>query len=302
MHALDYLRSHDLALPNLAKFALALAIIVGVPPLSRWARLPAVVGLLLSGVILGPHVFNVFGTNAPIAGFLGELGKLLLMFFAGLEIDLAQFRQAQRKTMTFGLLTTLLPLLLGIAVEFLLGLEPLTAVVLGSLLASHTLLGLSIIRGLGAGSLKPITVTVGATVVSDTLSLIVFAVCLSTFQSGFSVAGLALQIIEIVIFVPLILFGLSRAGAFVLRKIEAYEDAYFIVMLAIIAIAGASGAAYQPAGDCRRLPRRPGGQRSGARQAREGKAGVHRKHLLHPDLLHRHGVPDRSAHLHRQHL
>jgi Kef-type K+ transport system membrane component KefB len=238
MHALDYLRSHDLALPNLAKFALALAIIVGVPPLSRWARLPAVVGLLLSGVILGPHVFNVFGTNAPIAGFLGELGKLLLMFFAGLEIDLAQFRQAQRKTMTFGLLTTLLPLLLGIAVGFLLGLEPLTAVVLGSLLASHTLLGLSIIRGLGAGSLKPITVTVGATVVSDTLSLIVFAVCLSTFQSGFSVAGLALQIIEIVIFVPLILFGLSRAGAFVLRKIEAYEDAYFIVMLAIIAIAG----------------------------------------------------------------
>jgi Kef-type K+ transport system membrane component KefB len=66
----------------------------------------------------------------------------------------------------------------------------------------------------------------------------VFAVCLSTFQSGFSVAGLALQIIEIAIFVPLILFGLSRAGAYVLRKIEAYEDAYFIVMLAIIAIAG----------------------------------------------------------------
>ena len=74
----------------MAKFALALAIIVGVPPLSRWARLPAVVGLLLSGVILGPHVFNVFGTNAPIAGFLGELGKLLLMFFAGLEIELKE--------------------------------------------------------------------------------------------------------------------------------------------------------------------------------------------------------------------
>lgn len=238
MHPFELLRSHAVLLPNLAKFAIALAIIIGVPPLSRKARLPVVVGLLLCGVIVGPHVLNVFGESRPIADFFAELGKLLLMFFAGLEIDLERFRQARRKTMIFGLLTTSLPLLLGTLVGLLLGYGWIAAVVLGSLLASHTLLGLSIIRGLGADSLEPVTVTVGATVVSDTLSLIVFAVCLPTFQSGFSVTGLSEQLIEIAIFVPLILFGLSRAGAYLLAKVEDNEDAYFILMLAIVAIAG----------------------------------------------------------------
>ncbi len=64
--------------------------------------------------ILGPHVLNIFGgENRPVADFFAELGKLLLMFFAGLEIDVARFRQARRKTMIFGLLTTSPPLLLG---------------------------------------------------------------------------------------------------------------------------------------------------------------------------------------------
>lgn len=238
MHPLEFLRSHAVSLPDLVKFSIALAIIFGVPSLSRRVRLPPVVGLLLSGVILGPYCLDVFGMNRPIADFFADLGKLLLMFFAGLEIDLTRFRQAQRKTMIFGLLTTMMPLILGTGVGFLLGYGMLTAIVLGSLLASHTLLGNNIIRELGASRLEPMTVTVGATVVSDTLSLIVFAVCLSTFQSGFSVTGLAIQLVEIAIFVPLILFGLSRVGAYLLRQVENNEDAYFILMLAIVVVAG----------------------------------------------------------------
>lgn len=185
MDFLANLRADDLALPSLAKFAVSLAIIVGVPPLTRRARLPAVVGLLLAGAILGPHGVDMIGQNRPVADFLAEIGKLLLMFFAGLEIDLLQFRQAGRKTAIFGLLTTLLPQIFGTVVGLMLGYGPLAAVVLGSLLASHTLLGSSIVARLGASRLEPITVTVGATVISDTLSLIIFAVCLSTYQSGF---------------------------------------------------------------------------------------------------------------------
>src|SRR5271157_1760754 len=71
--------------PSLARFAIGMAIIVGVPALCRRVGLPAVVGLLLSGVVLGPHVLGLFGEHAPIADFFAELGKLLLMFFAGLD-------------------------------------------------------------------------------------------------------------------------------------------------------------------------------------------------------------------------
>jgi Kef-type K+ transport system membrane component KefB len=72
---------------------------------------------------------------------------------------------------------------------------------------------------------------------SDTLSLIVFAICASTFKSGFSASTLAVQLVEIAVFVPLILIGLSRLGAYILKKVENDEDSYFIVMLAILAVA-----------------------------------------------------------------
>jgi Kef-type K+ transport system membrane component KefB len=238
MEVLEWIRSHALALPQLAKFALAMAIIVGVPPLSRRVRLPAVVGLLLSGVVIGPHVLGIFPVHPDVADFFADLGKLLLMFFAGLEIDLALFRQARTRSIMFGLITTSIPLALGTGVGLWFGYQPITAIVLGSLLASHTLLALPIITRLGETRLEPVTVTVGATVMSDTLSLIVYAICAGIYHSGFSVLNLGVQLIEIAIFVPLVLFGLSRLGAYLLKKVENDEDSYFILMLCIMVVAG----------------------------------------------------------------
>jgi Kef-type K+ transport system membrane component KefB len=106
MEVIEWMRSHGLALPQLAKFALAMAVIVGVPQLSRRVHLPPVVGLLLSGVVMGPHVLGIFAAHPAVADFFAELGKLLLMFFAGLEIDLNLFRRARGKSIAFGLLTT----------------------------------------------------------------------------------------------------------------------------------------------------------------------------------------------------
>ena len=241
MELLEWIRSHALALPNLAKFALGMAIIVGVPPLSRKIRLPGIVGLLLCGVLIGPHVFGVFPVNAPIADFFADLGKLLLMFFAGLEIDLALFRRARTRSVTFGFITTSIPLAMGAGVGLWFGYSTVAAVVLGSLLASHTLLALPIITKLGATRLEPVTVTVGATVMSDTLSLIVFAICAGIYHSGFSAFNLGVQLIEIAVFILVVLFGLSRLGAYLLKKSENDEDAYFVLMLAIMAVASFLG-------------------------------------------------------------
>jgi Kef-type K+ transport system membrane component KefB len=238
MQALVFLRAHALALPLLAKFAIAMALIAGIPPIARRAHFPVVVGLLLTGIAIGPNGLDVAGNIRPVSEFFADLGRLLLMFFAGLEIDLILFRQARRKTTVFGLWTTIIPQLFGTAVGFFFGYKTVAAIVLGSLLASHTLLGLQIVRDLGLGKREPITVTVGATVISDTLSLIAFAICVPTWENGFSATGLAVQLIEIAIFVPLILLGLSRVGAYFLRQVEDNEDAYFVVMLAILAVAG----------------------------------------------------------------
>jgi Kef-type K+ transport system membrane component KefB len=109
---------------------------------------------------------------------------------------------------------------------------------IGSLLASHTLLAAPIVNQLGANRLEPVAVTFGATVVSDTLSLVIFAICLSTYVSGFSLLQLVVQIAEIVVVVPLILFGLGGVGAYLLRQAEHQEDAYFVLLFGMMAAAG----------------------------------------------------------------
>jgi Kef-type K+ transport system membrane component KefB len=118
------------------------------------------------------------------------------------------------------------------------GYAMIPAVVIGSLLSSHTLLALPIVTRFGALGLEPVVVTIGATLVADTLSLVVFGICVSIYTTGFSLSGLTLQIIEVAIFVPFVLIGVSRAGAWLLNKLHHSPEAYFVTMLGIMAVSG----------------------------------------------------------------
>ncbi|WP_299065092.1 cation:proton antiporter [Accumulibacter sp.] len=236
MWLLDYLRKAVAVLPTLASFAVCMMLIVSIPRLSRRVHLPEAVGLLVAGMLFGPHVLDIFSHEHPVLKFFAEVGALLLMFFAGLELDLTLFRQKIFRALSFGVITTSLPLLLGTLATLWLGYELLPAIVVGSLIASHTMLGSTIIARLGARNLEPMVVTFGATMVSDTLSLLVFAACLPLYASGFSVAGIAIQVIEIAIFIPLVLLGLGRGGAWLLRRVENDEETYFMLMFGILAV------------------------------------------------------------------
>ena len=236
MSFLEYLHKAVEVLPVLARFALCMMLIVIIPRVSRRIHLPEAVGLLLAGVLFGPHVLDIFPQQHPVLQFFSEVGMLLLMFFAGLELNLTLFRQKIFRSLGFGVVTTSVPLLLGTLVTFWLGYELLPAIVVGSLLASHTMLGSTIVARLGARSLEPMVVVTGATMVSDTLALLVFAVCVPLYASGFSASGITIQVIEIVVFVPLVLFGLGRAGEYLLRRVEDEEETYFILMFGILAL------------------------------------------------------------------
>jgi Kef-type K+ transport system membrane component KefB len=238
MEWLDAFRSHAVALPNLAKFAIVMAIIACVTPLARRIRLPALVGLVAFGVLLGPYALEIAPRNHAIVQFFGDLGRLLLMFGAGLEIDINLFRKVQTRSIVFGVITTIVPQVLGTAFGLAFGYHIIPAIVIGSLLASHTLLAMPIITRYGAIGSEPVVVAIGATMVSDTLSLIVFGICVSTYSAGFSPSGLAVQIVEVAIFVPLIMIGVSRAGAWILNKLQNHEEGYFVTMLGIMAVSG----------------------------------------------------------------
>jgi Kef-type K+ transport system membrane component KefB len=238
MEWLDAFRSHAHALPNLVKFAVLLALIAGVPALARRLKIPELVGLVVVGLLLGPHVLGLYGVDHPIVQFFADLGRLMLMFAVGLEIDISLFRKVQTRSITFGVITTIMPQVLGTAFGLAFGYGIIPAIVIGSVLASHTLISLPIVTRLGALGLEPVVVTIGATMVSDTLSLIIFGICVSTYTTGFSPSGLAVQIVEVAIFVPLIVIGVSHAGAWILNKLRNNQTGYFVTMLGIMVVAG----------------------------------------------------------------
>ncbi len=227
--------------PPLAKVAIAFFLILVVPMLCRRFSLPAVVGLLVAGVVIGPNGLKIIPQNPQVANFLAELGKLMLMMFAGIEIDHALFRQVWKRSALFGLFTFLLPLLAGIAVGFLFGYYWVAALLIGSLLASHTLLGFPITQQQGLAGSDAVSVTSGATIFTDVASLLILAVCLPIHMSGFSPQALGLQLVLLLGYVPLVIIGIGKLGAWLMPRLSGSSDREFglVLFLMILAAFGA---------------------------------------------------------------
>src|SRR5262245_5189584 len=162
-------------LPTLTSFALTLMLTLVLPSLMERLRLPRPVGYILAGIILGPHVLAILNPDGKIIGFFAELGKLLLMFFAGFDISITQFQKTRSRAATFGFLTFICPFALAIGVAAAIGYSINACLVIGAILASHTLLGLPIVKERGQLDREAAVVTIGATVFTDMLSILILA-------------------------------------------------------------------------------------------------------------------------------
>jgi Kef-type K+ transport system membrane component KefB len=181
-------------------------------------------------------VLDIIKPTSHIVLWFSDIGKLLLMFFAGFEVDLQQFKLTRRRSLIFGLLTFLLPFLAGflVARNFAYGVN--ASVLIGSLLASHTLLGFPIVKRLGLVSHEAVLVTIGATIMTDILAMLVLAVCLPIHRSGFSLQSLLLQLGELVIYVPVVLFGLSWVAGKLLGRYGNTDEGRVTVLFLVIAV------------------------------------------------------------------
>jgi Kef-type K+ transport system membrane component KefB len=226
-------------LPPMARFSIVMLVLFTVPPLCRRVGLPAVVGLLAAGVLLGPYGLEVAPKHGEIAHFFAELGKLLLMFFAGMEIDLVQFNRTRNRSVGFGLLTFALPLTAGVVVGFTFGYPLIGALLIGSLLASHTLIAYPIVEKLGQLRNEAVTVTIGATVFTDVAALLVLAVCIPIHTAGFAPDTFAIQLLQLAIYVPAVLLGLGWVSRklFALKPSKEGQFALMLLMVAVAAVA-----------------------------------------------------------------
>ena len=172
---------------------LFVVVIVG-PPLLERARLPGIIGLLVGGFLIGPNGLNLIGEGNMTVPELGQLGLLYLMFVAGVELDLGLLRVHRRAVVIFGLSAFAIPMLFGSAVGFSMHWEAPAALLLGSLMASHTLLVYPTVRNAGLSGHRAVATAVGATVLTDTLSLVVLAVVSGSQEDGGSAASVGLQV------------------------------------------------------------------------------------------------------------
>ncbi len=179
-------------------------VIIAAPILVEKIRIPGLIGLLLGGCIIGPNVLGVVSDTTGILKDLGEVGLLYLMFLAGLELDLGVFAKFKRQAIGFALLTFLIPLALGIGAGLIVDYNARSALLLGSLFASYTLVVYPTVRNMGLGANKAVAVTVGATVITDTMALVVLAAVAGSTTGDAGGVELMLQIV----------LGLGVLGAF----------------------------------------------------------------------------------------
>src|SRR3954454_10337042 len=137
--------------PALPFLVLLLVVVLGPMIIERF-RVPGIIGLLVGGLLIGPHALGIVGGGNTTVPDLGKIGLLYLMFIAGLELDLRLVQAHKKATIVYSSLTFVLPLTAGIIVGLALGFALSAAILLGSLLASHTLVVYPMIKDMGRGN------------------------------------------------------------------------------------------------------------------------------------------------------
>src|SRR5262245_18236372 len=181
--------------PNLA-FVILLASLLVAPMLAGAARLPPMVGLVLVGMLIGPHGLGILASKQISLTALGGFGLLYLMFNAGLELDLRKLLRNKRVAIMFAVLSFSIPFSFGITGARFLGYAWTAAILMGSNWGSHTLVTYRILRKLGLARNGAVSTVVGATAVTDTLVLLILSAVsvITRRRGGFAVQGLEMVI------------------------------------------------------------------------------------------------------------
>lgn len=218
----------------LGVFALLVAISAAVPPLIRRVGLPDLVGLLAAGILVGPHALGWVDSGSETVRLLSDLGAVYLLFTMGLEIDLEEFNRVKRRSFIYGLLILLIGIGTGVTIGLLAGFASVSCLLLGALMATHTPLGYPIVRSYGAQKDEAVVVSVGSTIFTDIVALLLLAVGLGLGQGNLSGMDLSLLLLRIGGFALLVVVAIRWLGRrLILRGINDENRMVLAVMVAL---------------------------------------------------------------------
>ncbi len=217
-------------------FSLVLFIILFAPILLRKIKVPHIIGLIIAGVIVGPYALNLLRRDSSIVLF-GTVGLLYIMFLAGLEIDISEFKKNRKKIIFFGFITFTLPLICGtLASYYILGYGWLSSILLASMFSTHTLVSYPIASKYGVSRNRAVALTVGGTMITDILSLLILAIIAGMTKGEANSAFWFTLGISTVVFVGIVFFVFPIIIRWFFKH---YEDSVsqYIFVLAIVFLA-----------------------------------------------------------------
>lgn len=218
-------------------FSLILLIILISPIVLRRINIPGIIVLILSGVVVGPYGFNLIESDSAVDLF-STIGLLYIMFIAGLELDMNQFKANRNKSFLFGFFTFFFPLAIGFPVCFyLLGYDFNASFLTASMFATHTLLSYPIVSKLKVSKNEAVAITVGGTILTDTAVLIILAVIMGNHEGTLDAVFWQRLGISLAIFSAIIFLVVPRIAKWFFTKMENEKHSHYIFVLTVVFIA-----------------------------------------------------------------
>ncbi|WP_264554044.1 cation:proton antiporter [Flavobacterium sp. N2038] len=230
-----FIQEFELPLNNpVLIFSLILFIILLSPILLKKINIPGIIGLIISGVIIGPHGLNILAKNSAVDLF-STIGLLYIMFIAGLELDMNEFKANRNKSLLFGFFTFILPLSIGFPVCFyLLKYDFNASFLTASMFATHTLVAYPIVSKLGIAKNQAVAITVGGTILTDTAVLIILAVIMGSAQGSLNQAFWIKLTVSLAIFSAIMFLVIPRIAKWFFKKLESEKHAHYIFVLSVV--------------------------------------------------------------------
>ncbi|UHO39423.1 cation:proton antiporter [Chryseobacterium capnotolerans] len=227
---------HNLSLPiedPVLKFLLVLIIILAAPLLLNKIKVPHLLGLIIAGAIIGPNGFNVLSRDSSIV-VTGTTGLLYIMFLAGLEIDMGDFKKNKWKSLGYGGYAFIFPFILGyLGAYYLLDFSMLTSVLFASLFSSQTLITYPLISKLGIAKNQAVNITVGGTMITDIATLLVLAVVVGMVQGDVGTSFWVKLSVSFILFALIVLILFPIIGRWFFKKVEDKISQYIFVLVMI---------------------------------------------------------------------
>lgn len=214
-------------------FFVVLSIILFAPMMLERLRIPSIVGMIIAGILIGPHGFHVLERDSSFELF-GKVGIYYIMFLASLEMNMQDVQQIKGRALTLGLLSFAIPISLGFGVNYsLLHYSIPAAVLIGAMYASHTLIAYPIVLRYGLSRRKSVSVAVGGTIVADTLTLLVLAVVGGMFKEHVTGLYWLWLVAKVLLLGVVIVFSFPRLARWFFRR---YDDGVvqYIFVLALV--------------------------------------------------------------------